>query len=62
MKPSTSQNLIHCDECGNAVDTPEEHASYPDGSCPQCNTPWTGAERKGVRIFATVPEGASGQA
>lgn len=62
MKPSTSKDLIHCDECGNAVDTPEEHASYPDGSCPQCNTPWTGAERKGVRIFATVPEAASGQA
>jgi uncharacterized paraquat-inducible protein A len=62
MKPSSSINLIHCDHCDNAVDTPEEHASYPDGQCPECKNPWTGAERTGVRIFATVPEAADGQA
>jgi len=62
MKPSTSVNLIHCSNCNNTVDTPEEHASYPDGKCPDCGMPWTGSENTGVRIFATVPEGASGQA
>lgn len=62
MKPSTSVNLIHCSNCSNVVDTPEEHASYPDGNCPDCGDPWTGSENTGVRIFATVPEGASGQA
>lgn len=62
MKPSTSVDLIHCDNCNNAVDTPAEHATYPDGQCPECLEPWTGTERRGVRIFATVPDAASGQA
>lgn len=62
MKPSTSVDLIHCKTCNNAVDTPAENASYPDGECPVCQEPWTGDENKGVRIFATVPEGAGGQA
>lgn len=62
MKPSTSVDLIHCENCGNAVDTPEEHATYPDGKCPECLEPWTGVEPKGVRIFATVPDAAGGAA
>lgn len=62
MKPSSSVNLIHCNHCPNAVDTPEEHLSYPAGNCPECGNPWIGDERTGVRIFATVPEPASGGA
>jgi predicted RNA-binding Zn-ribbon protein involved in translation (DUF1610 family) len=61
-KPSTSQNLIHCASCDNAVDTPEEIASYPNGNCPQCGNSWTGSEAKGVRISVTSPEAISGEA
>jgi hypothetical protein len=32
--PSTSTDIVHCVNCSNAVDTPEEIASYPDGNCP----------------------------
>ncbi len=61
-KPSTSQDLIHCASCDNAVDTPEEIASYPDGNCLQCGNNWTGSEAKGVRISVTAPEAISGEA
>ena len=60
-KPSTSQNLIHCAFCNNAVDTPEEVASYPNGNCPDCGNPWTGSEAMGVRISVTAPEAISGK-
>jgi len=60
--PSTSQDLIHCASCENAVDTPEEIASYPDGNCPNCGNTWTGSEAKGVRITVTAPEALSGEA
>ena len=61
-KPSTSQDLIHCASCDNAVDTSEEIASYPDGNCPECGNNWTGSEAKGVRISVTAPEAISGEA
>jgi hypothetical protein len=53
--PSTSVPMVHCSNCGNAVDTPEEEATYPDGQCPECSQPWTGAENKGVKISVTSP-------
>ena len=46
--------------CNNAVDTPEEIASYPDGNCPQCGNTWTGSESR-VRI-SQLPEAISGEA
>ena len=30
-KPSSSSDTVECVNCDNAVDTPEEIASYPDG-------------------------------
>lgn len=53
--PASSVALVHCANCGNAVDTPEEKSSYPHGHCPDCNNPWTGAENKGVKISVTTP-------
>ena len=35
-KPATSSDIVHCVHCDNAVDTPAEVASYPDGNCPDC--------------------------
>ena len=61
-KPSTSRDLIHCASCENAVDTPEEIASYPDGNCPDCGNSWTGSEATGVSISVTAPEAISGEA
>ncbi len=55
-KPSTSSDMVHCVNCDNAVDTPEEIASYPDGTCPDCNQSWTGAERRSTKIVVTMPE------
>tara|TARA_R110000751_G_scaffold36567_2_gene89257 strand:- start:5617 stop:5772 length:156 start_codon:yes stop_codon:yes gene_type:complete len=46
--------------CENAVDTPEEIASYPDGNCPDCGQGWTGNERKSTTIQVTVPEQIAG--
>jgi len=60
-KPSTSRDLIHCASCENAVDTPEEIASYPDGNCPDCGNSWTGSEATGVSISVTAPEAISGK-
>ena len=61
-RPSPSQDLIHCASCDNAVDTPEELASYPNGNCPNCGNAWTGSEAKGIRISVTAPEALSGEA
>ena len=60
-RPSTSQDLIHCASCDNAVDTPEEIASYPNGNCPNCGNAWTGSEAQGIRISVTAPEALSGE-
>ena len=61
-KPSTSSDTVHCVSCDNAVDTPEEIASYPSGNCPQCGDPWTGAERRSTSITVTAPEAVRGEA
>jgi hypothetical protein len=53
--PATSKDIIHCASCENAVDTPEEVASYPNGNCPDCGNPWTGSEGKGISISVTAP-------
>ena len=58
--PATSVDLVHCANCGNAVDTPEEQATYPGGNCPDCGQTWTGSEGKGVKISVTAPKSISG--
>ena len=59
-KPSTSTDLVECANCNNAVDTPEEIASYPDGNCPDCGESWTGSEKRSTTITVTMPEQISG--
>jgi len=59
-KPATTSDTVHCKNCGNAVDTPEEVASYPDGNCPDCGSSWTGAENRSTRIVVTAPEPIKG--
>ena len=59
-KPSTSSDTVHCVNCGNAVDTPEELASYPSGKCPHCGLSWTGSERRSTSITVTAPEPIGG--
>lgn len=59
-KPSSSSDTVHCANCGNAVDTPAEVASYPDGTCPQCGNSWTGSESRSTTITVTMPEQISG--
>ena len=61
-KPATSSDTVHCVNCDNAVDTPEEVATYPDGNCPDCGESWTGAERRSTSISVTAPEAISGEA
>lgn len=61
-KPTTSSDTIFCVGCGNAVDTPEEIASYPDGNCPDCGKTWTGAEVRSTSINVTAPEAIRGEA
>lgn len=58
--PSTSSDKVHCINCGNVVDTPEEIASYPNGDCPDCGKSWTGAEQKDTAITVTAPSPAGG--
>ena len=60
--PSTSRDLIHCANCGNAVDTPEEILSYPSGNCPDCGNSWTGDESKSTIIQVTMPQSITGGA
>ena len=61
-KPATSSDTVHCVNCSNAVDTPEEILSYPSGNCPDCGEPWTGAERRSTSIQVTAPEPIKGKA
>ena len=61
-KPTTSSDTVHCKNCSNAVDTPEDVLSYPDGDCPSCSQPWTGAERRSTTITVTAPESVRGEA
>ena len=61
-KPSTISDTVHCVNCENAVDTPEEIATYPDGNCPDCGQSWTGKERRSTSIMVTAPEAISGEA
>jgi len=61
-KPSTSSDTVHCVSCNNAVDTPEEVLSYPNGNCPDCGNPWTGSERRSTVIIVTAPEPIKGEA
>ena len=61
-KPSTSSDTVHCVSCDNAVDTPEEIASYPNGNCPDCGESWTGSEKRSTSITVTAPEAISGEA
>lgn len=60
-KPSTSSDTVHCVNCNNAVDTPEEVLSYPNGNCPQCGSSWTGTERRSTKIIVTAPEPIKGE-
>ena len=59
-RPSSSTDMVHCASCDNAVDTPEEVASYPDGNCPDCGESWTGSEKRSTNIRVTAPEPISG--
>jgi|TARA_R100000654_G_scaffold67025_1_gene95467 predicted RNA-binding Zn-ribbon protein involved in translation (DUF1610 family) len=60
-KPSSSSDTVHCVNCENVVDTPEEVASYPDGNCPDCGQSWTGAEKRSTKITVTAPEAIRGE-
>ena len=61
-KPSSSSDTVHCVNCENVVDTPEEVASYHDGNCPDCGQSWTGAEKRSTKITVTAPEAIRGEA
>jgi len=58
--PASSFDTVHCVNCSNAVDTPEEEASYPEGNCPECGNPWTGVERKDTAINVAAPKPLGG--
>ena len=62
-KPATSVDTIVCahETCDNIVDTPEEIASYPSGTCPECGNPWLGTETRNTAISVTAPEAISGE-
>lgn len=59
-KPSTSRDTLFCATCTNEVDTPDEIASYPGGTCPNCGSPWTGTEKRSTAITVTMPESVFG--
>ena len=61
-KPSSSSDTVHCVNCENVVDTPEEVASYPDGNCPDCGQSWTGAEIRSTKLTVTAREAIRGEA
>ena len=59
-KPASSSDTVHCVNCGNAVDEPEEIASYPSGNCPNCGQSWTGGEQRSTAVMVTAPEPIGG--
>lgn len=60
--PAKTKDMVHCVHCDNAVDTPEEVASYPDGNCPDCGQSWTGDEKRSTMIEVTMPVALTGGA
>ena len=58
--PSTSEDKLQCHNCDNLVDTPEEVASYPDGTCPDCGESWTADTKRHTKITVTMPQAADG--
>jgi uncharacterized paraquat-inducible protein A len=60
FRPATSVDSVQCHNCDNLVDTPEEVASYPDGTCPQCGESWTADTKRHTAITVTMPQAASG--
>ena len=58
--PSTSTDVVQCENCGNLVDTPAEIASYPDGDCPDCGEALTGSEVRTTTITVTAPAQING--
>jgi len=60
--PAQATDKVQCANCDNEVDTPEEIASYPEGTCPQCGNSWTGSEKRSTLIQVAVPEQMSGGA
>ena len=60
--PARSTDYVHCVNCNNAVDTPEEVATYPGGNCPDCGEPWTGSEKRSTMIEVTMPVAITGGA
>jgi len=59
-KPATSSDTVSCIHCENIVDTAEEIASYPDGTCPDCGQRWVGIEARSTTITVTAPEAIKG--
>ncbi len=62
FRPSTSVDRLQCHNCDNIVDTPEEVASYPDGTCPECGESWTAQTKRHTAITVTAPDAISGEA
>ncbi len=61
-RPSSSVDKLQCHHCNNVVDTPEEVASYPNGTCPDCGKSWTVETKRHTAITVTAPEAILGEA
>jgi uncharacterized paraquat-inducible protein A len=60
FRPSSSVDKLQCHHCDNLVDTPEEVASYPEGTCPDCGKSWTAETKRHTSVTVTMPEAAGG--
>lgn len=59
-RPATSVDKLQCHNCDNLVDTPEEVASYPNGTCPDCGESWTAETKRHTAITVTMPQSMDG--
>jgi len=59
---ATSQDVIHCRDCDEAVEIPYGFLPYAQERCPRCGASWTGLEKRSTMVNVSMPESITGGA
>lgn len=60
--PATSEDIVHCRDCDEAVSIPYGFFPYAQERCPRCGASWTGLEKRSTMVNVSMPESITGGA